>query len=144
MSLLRFINQETILKLNDPQYGQLYTDVDLSILDEIQLIPNDVNLLNNQISEVHIYSFYGDYILGNHNAGYATYHDQTKSLLFDMSKVFRDANIQRGSYIVALNLFQQVWGSFDQQKVILHEISPDRTELKFTVDKKYIDRKSVV
>lgn len=138
MSLLRFINQETILKLNDPQYGQLYTDVDLSILDEIQLIPNDVNLLNNQISEVHIYSFYGDYILGNHNAGYATYHDQTKSLLFDMSKVFRDANIQRGSYIVALNLFQQVWGSFDQQKVILHEISPDRTELKFTVDKKYI------
>jgi len=126
------------LAINQATTGQLWSNSDLSILDELVLVPIDPNITKDQISEVHIYSFYGDYIVGNHNAGY-TFHDQyTNSLLIDIGKVFKEANIQKGSYIIALNLFQEIWGSQGIEPIILKEISPDRTELNFQVDKKFL------
>ena len=138
MSLNRYQNQKSILAINQATTGQLWSNSDLSILDELVLVPIDPNITKDQISEVHIYSFYGDYIVGNHNAGY-TFHDQyTNSLLIDIGKVFKEANIQKGSYIIALNLFQEIWGSQGIEPIILKEISPDRTELNFQVDKKFL------
>ena len=136
MSLERFINSELILNLNNPASGQLFTDDDLRILDDLTLIPHDPNIISNQRSEVHIYSFYGDYILGDHNAGYVTFEKNTNSFLLDVGTVFKTANIQRGSYRIVINLFKDVWGSFESPKVIVNEISSDRTEIKFIVDKK--------
>lgn len=136
MSLERFINSELILNLNNPASGQLFTDDDLRILDDLTLIPHDPNIISNQRSEVHIYSFYGDYILGDHNAGYVTFEKNTNSFLLDVGTVFKTANIQRGSYRIVINLFKDIWGSFESPKVIVNEISSDRTEIKFIVDKK--------
>lgn len=138
MSLERFFNREQILSLNRSENGQVWSPIDLSLLEEQVLIPIDPNITNGQISEVHIYSFYGDYILGNHNAGYTIHDPATNSLLIDIGKVFREANIQKGSYIISLNLFQELWGHQSQERLILKEISPDRTELHIVVDKKFI------
>lgn len=139
MSLDRFINKSSLLALNRSSNGQLWTNEDLEILDEQVLVPVDPNIANGQISEVHILSFYGDYILGNHNAGY-TFHDQaSNSLLIDIGKVFKEANIQKGSYIITLNLFQELWGGLGRETFFVKEISPNRDEIHFKVDKKFLN-----
>lgn len=139
MSLSRFINQETLLSINEPQYGQLWTDKDLSILDDVILIPADPNIVKDHRSELHIFSFYGDSLLSAHDSTYAIYEKKVNSLLIDVRTTFREANIDRGSYLIVVNLFKDVWGKFGNEPVVLKEISPDRTELKFSVDKRYIN-----
>ena len=116
----------------------MYTDADLNLFDDFLLVPTDPNIIDNQVSEVHIYSFYGDYISGNHNAGYVKHDFNTNSLLVDVGTVFREAGIQKGSYLIVLNLFQDVWGSFGSEPCIVKEISPDRTEIHFQVNKSFL------
>lgn len=116
----------------------MWTGQDLEILDDQILVPVDPKITENQISEVHIYSFYGDYISGNHNAGYTIHDAYTNSLLINIGKVFKEAFIQKGSYIIALNLFQELWGGYGNEPFIVKEISPDRTEIHFQIDKKFV------
>jgi len=107
----------------------------LSILDDVVLIPDDPNIVKDHRSEIHILSFYGDMIASNHDAVYTVFDKTTNSLLVDVRSTFADAGIEKGSYLIVVNMFSDVWGSFGNEKVILRELSPDRTELKFTVDK---------
>jgi len=138
VSLERYINKEKILSELQVQYGQLWSDQDLSILDDVVLIPHDPNIVNNQRSELHVYSFYGDYLIGNHSAQYSFLEPVSNSLLVDIRTTFSEAGISRGSYIIAVNCFKAVWGDFDNRKVFVKEISPDRTEIKVSVDKKHL------
>ena len=133
MSLIRYENEEIIVQQTEPQYGQLFTDVDLSILPHAYLIPNDPNFVKSNISQLHIYSFYGDYIAGDHNASYLLHDAGTNSLLVDLADTFREAGIARGSYIIAVNLFKQIWGSPDSTVVYVREISPNRDEVKLSI-----------
>lgn len=133
MSLSRYENESVIVQLNEPQYGQLFTSRDLSILPNEQFIPDDVDFVSENITQVHIYSFYGDYIAGDHNASYLIRDPGTNSLLIDLAETFREANIIRGSYTIAINAFKQVWGSPDKPVVFVEEISPDRTEIKLNI-----------
>jgi hypothetical protein len=136
MSLERYINRETIVDLNDPQYGQLFTDGDLKILSPLTLHAHDPTILASQQAELHIYSSYGDYIAGDHSAQNLVHDKQTNSLLVDVGASFREAEISRGSYVVVLNLFRPVWGSFDAPVAVVREISPDRTEIKLALSNK--------
>jgi len=138
VSLERYINKQKILSELQIQYGQLWSDKDLFVLDDVVLIPQDPNLVKNQRSELHVYSFYGDYLIGNHDAKYTFLEDVSNSLLVDIRSTFAEANISRGSYIVAINCFQNAWGNLDNKKVFVKDISPDRTELKLSVDKKVL------
>lgn len=131
MSLSRYINEDQIVRSNDPQYGQIFTNEDLKILPYHQLVPTAP--VDSVISQVHIYSFHGDYLVGDHNAAHLDYENITKSYLFDVAASFREANIYRGSYKIAVNLFKPVWGSPDASSVVLSEISPDRTEIKLRI-----------
>ena len=70
MSLIRYVNSEELTQLNEPQYGQLFLDEDLGLLPHLYLIPNDPNFTKSSVAQLHIYSFYGDYISGDHNATY--------------------------------------------------------------------------
>jgi hypothetical protein len=138
--LERFINQEAIQDLHDPVYGQLFTNEDLKILDWSDFIPQDPNILKGQKSELHIYSFYGDYIAGDHNAAHVLLDKYTNSFLINVRETFKEAEISRGSYVIALNVFQEVWGSFEVPVSIVREISADRTEIKFGIyDKKTLN-----
>lgn len=111
----------------------MYQQEDLDVLSELILIPTDPNIVKDQTTELHIYSFYGDYVAGNHNAGYTRHEKTTNSLLIDVGKVFKEANISRGSYLIALNVLQSVWGNFNDETALIQEISPDRTEIRFKV-----------
>lgn len=133
MSLLRYENVENIVDRNERQYGQIFTDEDLNLLDELYLIPSDVRILDSTIPQIHIYSFYGDYIAGNHKATYLKLDKYSKSLLIDVAETFRQANITRGSYKIAINLLKPVWGDPTSHKVFIQEISPDRTEIAFKI-----------
>lgn len=134
MPLSRYINAETILSINEPQYGQLWNDRDLALLNDELLIPSDPNIVKNQRSEIHILSFYGEHIASNHDAAYTVFDKQTNSLLIDIRETFAGAGIDRGSFLIVVNMFGDVWGEFSDCPVVLREISPDRTELKFSVD----------
>lgn len=133
MSLNRYTNKETIVQLNEPQYGIVFSSADLKLMPYDTLIPEDRNIISDSISQLHIYSFYGDYIAGDHNASFLTNDSATNSMLIDVASTFRSANIRRGSYIIAVNLFKKIWGNPDSPVVILREISPDRTELKLSI-----------
>lgn len=133
MSLTRYENEQVIIQLNEPQYGQVFRSVDLNILPHTYLVPDDPNFVKSNITQLHIYSFYGDYIAGDHNASYLVHDKGTNSFLIDLAETFREANIRRGSYIVVANSLAQVWGNPDRSVVYISEISPDRTELKLTV-----------
>lgn len=111
----------------------MYRLEDLSVLNDQILIPSDPNIIKNQVTELHIYSFYGDYVSGNHNAGYTRHEKTTNSLLTDIGGVFKAANINRGSYVVVLNVLQNVWGNLNDESVLVQEISPDRTEIQFKI-----------
>lgn len=121
------------MSLNEPSVGQLYQQKDLDVLTEQILIPVDPNIIKGQTTEFHIYSYYGDYVAGNHNAGYTLHEKTTNSLLVDVGKVFKEANISRGSYVIALNVLQDAWGFFNAETALVQEISPDGTEIKFKV-----------
>ncbi len=109
-------------------------------MDTLYLIPTDSNIVKDHRSEIHVFSFYGDYVLGNHNAKYSTFEPSTNSLLVDVATTFKDAKINRGSYLIAINFFQSVLGNFDERSFFIREISPDRTELKVVIEKKYTDQ----
>lgn len=131
--LQRYINRNQIEDLHQPVYGQLFTNEDLKILDDVDLVPQDPNILNGQKSELHIYSFYGDYILGDHNASHIIWDQASNSFLVNIRETFKEASITRGSYVIAINVFQEIWGSFEFPSSIVREISADRTEIKFSL-----------
>lgn len=140
MSLDRFNNRNTILTIAGARYGELFSNRDLSVLNDVTIIPHDPNIINNQIGELHIYSFYGDYIKGDHNASYTLHDKGTDSLLIDVGRTFKAANIQRGSYIIVSNLFSSFWGNYDERPVLISEISPNRTEIKLSIDLPFKDQ----
>ncbi len=133
MSLRHYENSEVIVQLNEPQYAQVFSDGDLKLLSYMQLVPSDPVFATSILSQLHIYSFYGDYIAGNHNASYLVHDPSTNSLLLDVAETFREANIRRGSYIIVANAFKALMGTPDAPSAYVREISPDRTEIKLIV-----------
>ena len=126
MALDRYINRIQIENQRQPAYGQLFTNSDLNILRYTDLIPTDPAVLQGNL-ELHIYSFYGDYIAGDHDASHVHFDTPSNSCLIDIRESFREANITRGSYLIVINTFQEIWGSFKTPASVVREISPDRT-----------------
>jgi len=132
MSLNRFINKESILALRIPQYGQVLSNEDLLLLVNGKYHFDDPNIESKLYPEIHIYSFYGDYLTGNHvGANFIRWDKKSNSLLCDLASVFKSANIVRGSYVVNINLLSPVFGDVTSPPFVLLETSPDRTEAKF-------------
>lgn len=141
MSLQRYINQEDLLNPNSPRYAQLLLDGDVDLLQPTTMVPVERDLFGSGElrSELHVYTFYGDYLTGNHNNKLIGLDANTRSLLLDVRGVFAQSRITKGSYVIVHNLFKNVWGGFDAERLFVKEISPDRTECQFTVDEEYLD-----
>ncbi len=140
MSLNRYINEEQLLQINEPQYGQIFSNEDLNILPFHKLVPTAP--VEDVISQLHVYSFHGDYLAGDHTTSFLTYESYTKSYLLDIATSFREAKIYRGSYKIVLNFFRQIWGDPNNSVVVLSEISPDRTEIKLQVPPVLVNSKA--
>lgn len=142
MSLIRFKNRDSFLKLNEPQYGQTLSEANLNVLSHEILIPTigSLNLINNRIiSETHVYTFAGDFIGSSINTNVYTNTDN-KNIFINVKQVFDLAGIRNGSYKIVFNLIHPVYGrpSAEDSKniywpAVVKEISPDRTEVKFAI-----------
>ncbi len=133
MSLDRFFNKNKLIATNGPQYGQEFSSKDLSILKYSTYAPKDPNLTNKNRAELHFYSFYGDYIGGDYDSKFLIRDSQTNSLLINAREAFSEANIKTGSYRIIINLLSDLYGTPSSPFLILKELSPDRTELKFSI-----------
>lgn len=132
MSLLRYYNDEEIIKDIDVRYGQVYRSSDSELVNTIDFMPYDPKLVESTTAEIHLYTLDGEYIGGDTNATYVVQDDVSNSLLVDVRRMFSYAGIDRGSYKIVVNLLKDVIGSFDNDLLYLKEISPDRTELRLT------------
>lgn len=140
MSLERFINKASFLKLNEPQYAQVFSDSILKVTSHEILIPviDTLNLTSNEIvSETNIYTFDGDLIGSIINT--PTYNVD-KNIFIDIKRAFDVAKITNGSYKIVFNLIHPIYGrpaALDPNNiywpVTVQEISPNRDEIKFTI-----------
>lgn len=139
MSLQRYINNETILVLNTPQYGKLYSDHVLKLLDGDSYIPMLNFNLGDIVSELHIYTYSGDYVGSNINSK-VEFDTDTKNVLIDVRNIFKSANITKGTYKVVSNLIYPTFGypnymdtEAKDWPVFIKEISPDKDEIAFSL-----------
>lgn len=129
MSLSRYENIESILNLNEPQYGSLYRGIDLSSVVHEKYIPNDSKIVQKR-AEMHIYTFNGDYLASNHEAEYLIRDEYTNSFLVDIKKAFQDSGIINGSFLVTIGIFEDILGTPQSPGCRLVEISPEQDELR--------------
>jgi len=85
--------------------------------------------------ELHVYTPDGSYLYGNHNALYSIESNASNTLsyeylLIDVSTELETLGIDRGSYKLIYNLFDNVIGSFVSDALWIKEISPNRRELR--------------
>ncbi len=121
-------------RLTDLQIRQLTYDIDID--------PEINNQNTNSRLELHFYS--GDsWITGNHKINTVNqipeYRDKTTNQLIrfngspiaiDLKQQLESLNLKSGRFTFLINFFQNLIGSYEQQHLIIDEISPDRTELR--------------
>lgn len=122
MSFERFYNKESLVDLNQYQYGQLFSSVDLDLLNTFELSPYDPKLIDNNLVEVHLYSLNGDYLGQDNNAAYVVVDEVSNSLLINIREVFNISGIDRGAYKVIVNMLRPLLGTSDQPIVFIKEI----------------------
>jgi len=141
MSLTRYANNEKLITLNKPATGEVFSTKELQSLKNSLYIPKFTKIVNNLdglVSEAHIYSIDGDYIISVFNK-LPLLDSQPSSpytIFFDLRDIFRASGITRGSYKVALNLISSVFGQpnrLNEYPFFVKEISPDRTEIQLSL-----------
>jgi len=85
--------------------------------------------------ELHVYTPDGVYLTGDHKAKYTiedskiAYGTQ-QYITVDTNTVLDNIGIERGQYKIVYNLFNNILGSYEGQKLFIKEISPSRRELR--------------
>lgn len=133
-----YSNAQTLLNSNNAVEVSRLDAVDSALLDSNKFgITFNTNQTKTPALEIHAYSNDGVYLTGNHNAE-LTYdsNDTTSQLVaplhlsIDLNSELSKIGINRGSYKILYNLFDNVLGSYDTEKLIIKEISPTRQELR--------------
>jgi len=92
---------------------------------------------SNPNLELHVYTTEGTYLQGNHRTLYSIERNYENSDLLSYQYISVDTiteldtlGFQRGTYKVLYNLFENVIGSYDSEKLWIKEISPSRREIR--------------
>jgi len=102
-----------------------------------------INIQDNKSRlEIHFYSG-NSWITGNHKivglSQISEYRDKTTNQIIqfngqpigiDLKQQLESLNLKSGKFRFAINFFRNLIGSYEQQHLVIDEISPDRTELK--------------
>jgi hypothetical protein len=90
--------------------------------------------------ELHAYTPDGVYLTGNHNALYSVESNSDVSgsvsyqhLAVDLSTELETIGLNRGQYKVITNLYDNILGSFETEKLYIKEISPSRQEIRLVL-----------
>jgi hypothetical protein len=137
MSLDRFYNKLSILQSSARNIGQTLESVDLkSISYELGILEN---IQDNFLDiEAHFYNLQGDYLTSQYTVPYK-YSTVHKDFLFDIPSLFDVNNLLSGTYKVSFAFLINLFGNVNNAPFFLHEISPDRTELKLRVKLSYVN-----
>jgi len=134
-----YTNQNKLLNSTSTVSVERLDTVDSSLLDSrtyaITFKPEaKANL------ELHVYTPDGVYLTGNHNALYSVVPNSDASgsvaynhLAVDLNTELETIGIQRGQYKVVSNLYDNIIGSFDTEKLFIKEISPSRQEIRLNL-----------
>lgn len=131
-----YTNQQDLLKSNSITQASRLESVDKELLDS-----RDFAITFKKGSkpnlELHVYTPDGAYLTGNHSALYSIESNDTTSqtvayqhLAIDAVTELESLGITRGQYKIIYNLFDNIVGSFDGQKLWIKEVSPSRRELR--------------
>jgi hypothetical protein len=90
--------------------------------------------------ELHVYTPDGVYLTGNHNTLYSVESNSDvsgstvfKHLAVDLATELENIGISRGQYKVITNLYDNIIGSFETEKLFIKEISPSRQEIRLNL-----------
>jgi len=135
--------------INDLQFGKSFSAVRFGASDlvsysrDLKYYAND-NILKETTDrriELHLYSN-DTWITGNHKISTTkiipTYIDKitnqqiniTNPIAINLYDELKNLNITAGTFTVAINFFENLIGSFEQQHLVIDEISTDRTEIR--------------
>ncbi len=138
MGFTRYTNEDAILNSTLPTYGIEFSIDDLNLLKNVPrksiIDPKKVDYSNYAV-ELHIYSPSGEWINGSHNVHFATIPESQQSLQhlqIDLQREFRNLNISRGNFKIAINYHHNWIGNDWNAPLYISDISPDRTELKLS------------
>ena len=130
-----YSNKQELLKATNTTKALRLESSDLELIDKRDF---SVTFTSNNIPnlELHVYTPDGSYLYGNHNTNYSI-EDNTggnrlayKHISVNTVNVLDALGVNRGSYKLIYNLFNNVVGGFDSQKLWIKEISPSRRELR--------------
>ena len=130
-----YSNNKELLKTTSTTSAKRLESVDSTLLDSKKFSVSFLEGYRPNL-EMHVYTPDGAYLYGTHNAKFSiednvgdaslAYH----YLSIDTSTELESLGITRGSYKIIYNLFDDVVGGFESQKLWIKEISPSRRELR--------------
>ncbi len=134
--------QEILSKTAGSTFGLRFSDRELGLINRSIRIVESEKLKN---VELHVYSD-STWITGNHkvtlqHAIPSFTNPDTNELLqltgnvisIDLYKHLSDLKLTSGKFRFIINFFSDLIGNYDQQYLVIDEISPDRTELRLRV-----------
>lgn len=132
-----YTNQQELLQSNKPIKVSRLESVDLGLFDNrefsVTFRPN-----KRPYVETHVYTTDGTYLTGNHNTLQYNINENDTSDLgttyqyisIDTKQVLSELGIQRGSYKIVTNIFDNLLGGYESGKLFIKEISPSRREIR--------------
>ena len=135
-----YTNNKELLKATSTTPVSRIESVDKELLDIRQF---SLTFKDNSrpTLEFHVYTPDGVYLTGNHSSAFSVENNDGpgleselttayQHLSIDTNKELETLGITRGSFKLVYNLFDNVVGAYDAQKMWIKEISPSRRELR--------------
>ena len=135
--------------IEDIEFGKSFSTIRFDADDLISYSRDSKYYANDEIVkedvdrriELHLYSN-DTWISGNHKIAtikkIPNFTDKvtnqkiniTNPIAIDLYKELKNLNITAGTFTIAINFFKNLIGSFEQQYIVIDDISPDRTEIR--------------
>lgn len=136
MSLNRFVNYDNISLSKTLTMGRVLPD---NIIKSISF--NEGLISNFSVEDctfdIHLYNETGDYLKSLYNQN-IVFDSEYNDFYYNVSKAFFNSNINSGLVKACLNFSLDLFGNVLTKYLVLKEVSPDNTELKFELNKSYI------
>ena len=129
-----YTNQQELLNATSNVKTARLETVDSELLDSRKFSLKFRNTYKPNL-ELHVYTPDGVYLTGDHKSNYTIENSinpygTQQYITVDTNAALGNIGIERGQYKLVYNLFNNILGSYDGQKLFIKEISPSRRELR--------------
>jgi hypothetical protein len=129
-----YTNQQELLNATSNLKTARLETVDSELLDSRKFSLKFRDTYNPDL-ELHVYTPDGVYLTGDHKANYTiessiNAYGTQQYITVDTNTALGNIGIERGQYKIVYNLFNNILGSYNGQKLFIKEISPSRREVR--------------